>query len=68
MELYPPFIIYALKEDYTITTKRSKKSKKRELQKVWIQCDKDGIFKAKGFGKREIITKRNECPFIIIVT
>lgn len=35
---------------------------------MWMQCDKGDIFKAKGFGKRETPTKRDEYLFMIIVT
>ncbi len=38
--------LHTSKEGYTITTKQSRKNKKGELQKVWMQCDKSGIFKA----------------------
>ncbi len=30
------------KQGYAITIKRSKKKKKQELRKVWLQCDKGG--------------------------
>ena len=33
-----------------------------------MQCDKRDVFKAKGFGKREIATKRDEYPFMILAT
>ena len=38
-----------------------RKIKKRKLQKVWMQCDKSGVFKAKGFRKRETATKKDKC-------
>ena len=67
-DLHVAVNIYASKEGYAITTKRSKKSKKGELRKVWMQCDKGSIFKAKGFGKMETATRRDEYPFMIIAT
>ncbi len=33
-----------------------------------MQCDKGGVFKAKGFGKKETATRRDEYPFMIIAT
>ena len=83
MELYPPFTIevyntyqdlyvvvniHKSKEGYAIITKRSKKNKKGELRKTWMQCDKSGIFKAKGFGKKETVIRKDECFFTIIAT
>ncbi len=67
-DLHVAVNIYTSKEGYAITTKRSKKNKKGELRKVWMQCDKGGVFKAKGFGKKETATRRDECSFIIIAT
>ncbi len=83
MELCPPSIIktyttfqdlhiavniHASKKGYAITTKCSKKNKKGELRKLWMQYDKGGVFKTKGFGKKETATRRDECPFMIIAT
>lgn len=33
-----------------------------------MQCNKESVFKAKRFGKKEIAIKRNEFLFIIIAT
>lgn len=33
-----------------------------------MQCDKKDIFKAKKFGKSETTTRKDEYPFITIVT
>lgn len=44
-----------------------RKIKKRKLQKVWMQCDKSGVFKAKGFRKRETATKKDKCLFMMII-
>ncbi len=66
------FICYSqypcIKKRLYFTTKHFKKSKKGELQKVWMQCDKGGVFKTKGFGKREMTIRRDEYLFMIIVT
>ena len=67
-DLYIAVNIYTSKKAYAITTKRSKKNKKGELQKIWMQCDKGGIFMAKEFGKRETTTRKDECSFTIIAT
>ncbi len=67
-DLHVAVNIHASKKDYAITTKCSKKNKKEELRKVWMQCDKGGGFKAKEFGKKETATRRDECPFMIIAT
>ncbi len=45
-DLHVAVNIHASKEGYAITTKQSKKNKKGELRKVWMQCDKGGVFKA----------------------
>ncbi len=65
-DLHTVVNIYASKEGYAITIKRSKKSKKGELWKVWMHCNKGGVFKAKGFRKWETATRRDECLFMII--
>ena len=65
-DLYVAVNIHASKEGYAITTKRSKKNKKGELRKAWMQCDKSGVFKAKGFGKKETATMKDEYSFTII--
>ena len=44
----------ASKEEYSVTTKRSKKIK--------MQCDKGGIFKARWFGIRDTSTRKDEFP------
>ncbi len=67
-DLHVAVSLHASKEGYAITTKRSKKNKKWELRKVWMQCDKGGVFKAKGFGKREAAKRKDECLFMIIGT
>ena len=59
---------HAAGEGYALTTKRSKKNKKKELRKVWLQCDHGGEFKPKGFGNRESTSRRNECPFELTAT
>lgn len=53
-DLYIAVNIHASKEDYAIITKYSEKNKKGELQKAWMQYDKGGIFKAKGFKKERL--------------
>lgn len=83
MELHPPFTIktytvfqdlyitvniYISKQDYTIMIEHSKKNKKYKLQKIQMEYDKEDIFKAKRFRKKEMITKKDECSFMIIVT
>ena len=67
-DLYVTVNIHASKKGYAITTKHSKKNKKGELQKAWMQCDKAGVFKAKRFGKKENAIRKDECSFTIIAT
>ncbi len=67
-DLHVAVNIHASKEGYAITTKRSKKNKKVELRKMCMQCDKDGVFKAKRFRKKETATRGDECLFMIIAT
>ena len=35
---------------------------------MWIQYDKDNIFKIKRFGKKEAIIRKDKCLFMIITT
>lgn len=67
-DLHITINLYTSKEYNIITTKQSKKKKKRELRKIWIQYDKGGLFKAKKFGKRETTISKDDCCFIIIAT
>lgn len=71
MNLQPPFtnVVYnsfddlfkavnthAAAEGFAFAIKRSKKSEKEILRKVWLECDKSGSYKAKGHGcdKRQL--------------
>ena len=59
---------YAATEGFALAIKRSKKSKKGILCKVWLECDKSGSYKAKGHGVRQTSTMKDECPCEIIAT
>ena len=60
-DLYIAVSFHASKERYAITTKQARKNKKGELQKMWMQCDKGGVFKAKGFGKERWVFFYDNC-------
>lgn len=53
---------HSAKQRYPVTIKRSKKSKKQELRKVWLKCDKRGKNKRREKGICQILSWRNECP------
>lgn len=44
---------HAAGEGFAFAIKRSKKNKKQILRKVWLECDKSGLYKAKGYGVRQ---------------
>jgi hypothetical protein len=54
---------HAKKQAYSVTRKRSKRSKKGVLMKTWIQCDRGGDEDPKGYGHRITSSKRVACPF-----
>lgn len=48
-----------------IIKKRSKVSKKNEVRKIWLQCDRGGEYKNTG-SSRDTATKKIGCPFELI--
>ncbi len=61
---------HSTKQKYAVIIKLSKKNKKQELLKVWLQFDKRGEYKGKGKGKsiRQISSRRDECQWKAIAT
>ena len=57
---------HAAGEGYAVVRFRTRYSKKNELRKVWLRCDKGGKYEAKGSGKRDTSTRQTECPFELI--
>lgn len=65
-ELLQAVNTHAANEGYAVIIKQSKKSKKQELQNVWLECNKSDQCKVKGFGIRQSSSQRDDCPFKII--
>ena len=59
---------HSAKQKYAITIKQSKKIKKQELRKVWLQCDKSGEYKGRRKDIRQISSRHNECPWKTVTT
>lgn len=59
---------HAADQGYAVIIKRSKKSKKKELRKVWSECDKSGQCKVRGLGIRQSSSRKDDCPFAIIAS
>ena len=58
---------HAFTQGYAVTTKRTKKSKKLEIRKVWLRCDRGSVYKSKGYDKRQFSTRQVECSFSLTV-
>ncbi len=54
---------HAKKQGYSMTRKRSKRSKKGVLMKTWIRCDRGDDEDPKSYGHRITSSKRVDCPF-----
>ena len=61
---------HSTKQEYTFIIKLSKKNKKQELLKVWLQFDKRGEYKGKRKEKGicQISSRRDECQWKAIAT
>ena len=51
---------------YAVVTKRSKKTKDGELQKVWLCCNKRVKYVSKGYGKHSSSICLTKCLFEVI--
>jgi hypothetical protein len=54
---------FADSQEYAITKKRTKVSKKKILRKAVLKCDKRKENKLKEFNKRETSTRQCDCSF-----
>lgn len=55
---------FAGPQGYAVVKRRTKNSKKGEIRKAWLGCDRGKEFKAEGFGKRQHGTSRRiDCKF-----
>ena len=59
---------HSAKQGYAITIKWSKKNKKQELRKVWLQCDKGREYKGRGKDIYQTSSRRNKCPWKVAAT
>lgn len=59
---------HSAKQGYAVTIKRSKKNKKQELHKVWLQCEKGREYKGRGKGICQTSSRRDECPWKAVAT
>ena len=55
----------ALTNGYGISRRRSTKSKRNELCKIDVVCDRSRQFVEQGRGQRKTATRKVECPFSI---
>lgn len=62
-ELLKAVNTHAANKGYAVIIKRSKKSRKQELRKVWLKCDKSGQCKVRGFGICQSSSRKEDCPF-----
>ncbi len=59
---------HSAKQRYAVTIKPSKKNKKQELRKVWLQCDKGREYKGRGKDIRQTSSRRDECLWKALAT
>lgn len=59
---------HSAKQGYAVTIKQSKKNKKQELRKVWLQCNKGGEYKGRGKNICQTSSRRNECLWKAVAT
>ena len=57
---------YAAKKRYAIVTKHTKKSKKDNIQKAWLICDKGRKAPAERNSIRDLSSRQTNCPFDMI--
>ena len=54
---------WAKKHSFAVVFNRLRKNAKGEYYKQWVNCAKYGVFKAKGHGIRETISRKENCQW-----